>query len=78
MKPTRKHIHKILERRMMGFNDKRKTYNRIKLTEKLSYDEQEYLYTELVGMFPKYRFCVGNIICGWMNTVVTAIKFQLK
>ena len=62
VKPTRRDVSKILGRRVDGWNDKRRFYNRIKLTERLAYDEMQELETQLDRQFPGYRFAIGNVI----------------
>ena len=58
---TKKVVSKILGRRIEGWNDKRSNTNRIKLTEKLTFDEMSLLEDNLLKMFPGYRFAIGNI-----------------
>jgi hypothetical protein len=77
-KPTKRDISKILSRRITGWNDKRLTYNRIKLTTRLSYDEMSDLEANLTSMFPDYTFCIGNVRWEEQKSaprVVTAISF---
>jgi hypothetical protein len=75
---TKRHISKILGRRIGGWNDKSARTNRIKLTEVLTYREMSMLESELTFMFPEYRFAIGNIC--WRpqmgyRVVTTAITF---
>lgn len=79
VKPTRRDVSKILGRRVDGWNDKRRFYNRIKLTERLAYDEMQELETALDRQFPGYRFAIGNVIWYGERSLgpvsVTAINF---
>ena len=45
---TKKVVSKILGRRIEGWNDKRSNTNRIKLTEKLTFDEMSLLEDNLL------------------------------
>lgn len=76
---TKRVISKILGRRIDGWNDKRKSHNRIKLTERLSYNEMSKLESDLTYMYPEFRFAFGDV--RWKSTwpgparIVTAITF---
>jgi|688.fasta_scaffold326238_4 hypothetical protein len=60
-KPTIKDVKDILRKQVSGWNDKRKSYSRIKLTEQLSNADQRKLLSELRRRFDAYKFTVGNI-----------------
>ena len=66
IKPTIRHISKILKKQVGGWNDKRANYNRIKLTVPLSLLEQSELLCGLKELFPTYQFACGNI--HWMSS----------
>jgi hypothetical protein len=77
-KPSRRDITKILGQQINGWNDKRKTFSRIKLTESLSHSEQRKLAAGLSEKYPNYRFAIGDI--RWKPAddpaiIVTAITF---
>ena len=85
IKPTIRVVSKILGYRVSGWNDKRKSYNRIKLDKRLSYNEMSVLESELVFRFPQYEFAIGDV--RWESyqlggprfvTTVSAIKFWKK
>ena len=75
---TKRHISKILGRPVMGWNDRRQSHNRIKLTEQLTFKEMVKLENELTLQFPEYRIFVGDVL--WRTSpggkhVVTAVRF---
>lgn len=77
-KPSRRDITKILGQQIKGWNDKRSTFNRIKLTESLSHSDQRKLAAGLSEKYPEYRFAIGDI--RWKPEkypamIVTAITF---
>ena len=77
-KPNKRDIQKILGLRINGWNDKRSTFNRIKLTESLSHLEQRKLAAGLSEQYPNYRFAIGDIRWkpnGAPALIVTAITF---
>ena len=82
VKPTKRDVAKILGRRIDGWNDKRNTYNRIKITERLTCDEIQTLERELKERFPGFDFMVSNV--RWQSTwasvpvIVGAIYFNKK
>lgn len=80
-KPTKRDISKILNRPINGWNDKRKSHNRIKITEQLTFNEMRNLENELIFMFPDYRFVVGDVL--WQSypnckRATTAIRYWKK
>jgi hypothetical protein len=77
-KITKRVVSKILRRKVEGWNDKTERANRIKLKEQLSYNQMQLLDDSLKGMFPEYKFAIGNIC--WRPqlggcVLVTAITF---
>jgi len=68
-KPTIKDVKEILRKEVGGWNDKRKSYSRIKLTEQLSNADQRKLLSELRRRFDDYKFTVGNI--RWQSSYFT-------
>lgn len=77
-KPSRRDITKILGQQFSGWNDKRATFNRIKLTVSLSHSEQRKLAAGLSEKYPEYRFAIGDIRWKSPNfpaSIVTAITF---
>jgi len=92
MKPTIKNIREIVNlSSIQYYNDKRSNFNRIKLNERLSYEEMALLDRKLSEKFPNYSFAIGNIatktdyrpptlsekklVGPSDNRIVTAIKF---
>ncbi len=82
VKPTKRDVAKILGRRIDGWNDKRNTYNRIKITERLTIDEIDSLEKELAVRFPGFDFLVTNV--RWQSSwapnpvIVTAVYYNKK
>lgn len=78
-KPTIKDVKDILGKQVAGWNDKRKSYSRIKLTEELTFTDQRILLSGLRERFDGYKFTVGNIrwqSSMWGHTqIVGAITF---
>lgn len=79
LKPTRRDVIDILGEHFDGWNDKRPTFNRIKLNRKVSESGKALLDKELRARFPDYAFIVRDVVWDCINWnrqfVVTAIYF---